>query len=93
MGGDANVKWKKSEQRQRLVIIGSLIGLSVLCLLVATFTSPHPTTTMTTPRMGVQKIAKNDGEQSQVVATSSSSSSLDVVKNAVAATASPTTTK
>jgi hypothetical protein len=43
--------------------------------------------------MGVQKIAINDGEQSQVVATSSSSSSLDVVKNAVAATASPTTTK
>ena len=93
MGGDANVKWKRSEQRRRLVIIGSLIGLSVLCLIVATFTSPHPTTTMTTPRMGVQKIAKNDGEQSQVVATSSSSSSLDVVKNAVAATASPTTTK
>ena len=93
MGGDANVKWKKSEQRQRLVIIGSLIGLSVLCLLVATFTSPLPTTTMTTPRiMGVQKIAKNNGEQSRVVATSSSSS-LDVVTNAAAATASPTTTK
>jgi hypothetical protein len=83
MGGDANVKWKKSEQRQRLVILGSLIGLSVICLLVVTLLSPHPTTPMTT-RMG-QKNVNNYGKQSQVLP-----SSLDIVtNNAVANTASP----
>ena len=40
MGYDANVKSRKSEQRQRLVMIGSLIALSGAFLLVVSLLSP-----------------------------------------------------
>ncbi|KAL3763119.1 hypothetical protein ACHAW5_010749 [Stephanodiscus triporus] len=42
MGYDANVKSQKSERRQRLVIVGSLIALSATFLLVVSLLSPPP---------------------------------------------------
>ena len=42
MGYDSNIKSQKSERRQRLVIVGSLIALSAAFLLVVSFLSPPP---------------------------------------------------
>ena len=42
MGYDSNIKSQKTEQRQRLVIVGSLIALSAAFLLVVSFLSPPP---------------------------------------------------
>ncbi|KAL3810020.1 hypothetical protein ACHAXA_006135 [Cyclostephanos tholiformis] len=42
MGYDANVKSRKSEQRQRLMMIGSLIALSAAFLLVVSLLPPSP---------------------------------------------------